>query len=480
MASRIPAFACLLLAAASLASRPLVADERPNILFIFTDDQAPWALGAAEYPHAKTPHMDRLVREGAYLVNSFTTTPVCSPSRASLLTSRYGSELGITDWLHPSREANRGLDPATITWPELIQAAGYRTGLVGKWHLGLLDRFHPTKTGFDYFFGFRGGGNRPKDPDLEEDGVVRKFKGLTPDLLTSRALEFVRRNRSDEFLLCVNYRAPHARWLPVADSDWAPFERLDPKIPNPDYPLLDKARVKRMTREYLASVHSVDRNVGRILSLLDELDLSRRTVVVFSSDHGYSMGHNGIWHKGNGHWVLTKNPKAQPNVPAGQRPNMYDLSIRVPTIVRWPKIVKPRTRITQTVSNLDWFPTLLEIAGAKLPAKLGIRGRSIKPLLEGNIPADWENGFYAEYSTHHQSKTHMRMYRTPKWKLVRDFRNRERDEFYDLTTDPAETRNQIDSTDPKIQAVIERFHGEILRNMKANNDSLLAGLKARK
>ena len=100
MASRIPAFACLLLAAASLASRPLVADERPNILFIFTDDQAPWALGAAEYPHAKTPHMDRLVREGAYLVNSFTTTPVCSPSRASLLTSRYGSELGITDWLH--------------------------------------------------------------------------------------------------------------------------------------------------------------------------------------------------------------------------------------------------------------------------------------------------------------------------------------------------------------------------------------------
>jgi len=392
------------------------------------------------------------------------------------MTSRYGSELGITDWINPRREPNHGLDPKTVTWAELIQASGYRTGLVGKWHLGLLDKHHPTKTGFDYFFGFRGGGNRPKDPDLEEDGVVRKFKGFTPDVLTSRALSFIRRNRSDEFLLCVNYRAPHARWLPVADADWEGFENLDTKIPNPDYPLLDTKRVKRMTREYLASVHSVDRNVGRILDLLDELKLAQQTVVIFSSDHGYSMGHNGIWHKGNGHWVLTKKTKATPNVPSGQRPNMYDLSIRVPTIVRWPNVTKPGSRVTQTVSNLDWFPTLLELARVQLPSESEIRGRSIASVLKATPPDDWENDFYAEYSTHHQSKTHMRMYRTPEWKLVRDFFDPQRDEFYDLTKDPAERTNLIKSTDATILSTIKRLDVQLRRKMKENNDSVLASL----
>ena len=150
-----------------LAPSWAAAAERPNVLFVLTDDQAPWALGASGNPQAKTPQMDRLFGEGAYLVNCFTTTPVCSPSRASLMTSRYGSELNITDWINPRVEKELGLDPATVTWPEVIQAGGYTTGLVGKWHLGLPDRFHPTKTGFDRFMGFRGGGYRLTDPDLE-------------------------------------------------------------------------------------------------------------------------------------------------------------------------------------------------------------------------------------------------------------------------------------------------------------------------
>ena len=149
---------------------PAWAAERPNILFLFTDDQAPWAIGVSGYPHAKTPNLDRLAKSGAYLVNSFTTTPVCSPSRASLMTSRYGSELGITDWIHPRREPQLGLDPDLVTWPEVLREAGYHTGLVGKWHLGVPDRFHPTKTGFDYFMGFRTGGTRPSNPILEKNG----------------------------------------------------------------------------------------------------------------------------------------------------------------------------------------------------------------------------------------------------------------------------------------------------------------------
>ena len=141
--------------------------EKPNILFVLTDDQAPWAIGASGNPLAKTPHMDRLAREGVYLPNAYTVTPVCSPSRAALMTSRYGSELGITDWIHPRNEPDLGLDASLPVWPRVLQQAGYKTGLVGKWHLGLLDSQHPTQFGFDYFMGHRAGGWQTVNPILE-------------------------------------------------------------------------------------------------------------------------------------------------------------------------------------------------------------------------------------------------------------------------------------------------------------------------
>ncbi len=469
MRSRVVVWCVLVVA---LWVRSAQSADRPNIIFLFTDDQAPWALGAAGHPHAKTPNMDRIVREGAYLVNSFTVTPVCSPSRASLMTSRYGSELGITDWIHPRTEPELGLDPATVTWTEVLQESGYATGLVGKWHLGVPDKFHPTRTGFDYFMGFRTGGTRPVDPILEADGKERKFKGLLPDILTDHALQFVEENKDRPFLLCLHFRAPHSPWLPVADSDLAPYKDLDPTIPNPNYPKLDVPRVKRMTREYLASTTSVDRNVGRLLGKLDDWKLSNNTIVIFTSDHGYNMGHNGIWHKGNGHWVLTQPPPASPNIPRNQRPNMYDHSIRVPTMIRWPGIIKPGTVIEETVSNLDWYPTIVAMGQAKLPASETIRGRNIVPLLRGDTK-EWENDFYAEYSTHHQSRTHMRMYRGTQWKLVRDFLNPERDELYDLVDDPAESKNLIHSDRPEVKRAVAQLHERILAKMRKLKDPAL-------
>ncbi len=449
----------------------------PNILFVFTDDQAPWALGASGNEQAITPHMDRLAREGAYLPNSFTVTPVCSPSRATLMTSRYGSELGITDWIHPKREPELGLDPARVTWPEVLQSSGYVTGLVGKWHLGVPDRFHPTRTGFDYFMGFREGGAATVNPTLEVSGEKKKLKGLTADLLTDDALRFLDRHRADRFLLCVHYRAPHTRWLPVADEDMAPYRDREMEIPNPDFPKLDGPRVRRMMREYLASVRSVDRNLGRILEKLDALELTDKTVVIFSSDHGYNMGHSGIWHKGNGHYVLTEAPPATKNIPRNQRPNMFDRSLRVPTIVRWPGVVAAGAKVERTVTNLDWYPTLVEIAEAELPPKETIRGRSFVPLLKGRAPANWSDDVYAEYSTHHQSRTHMRMYRTPRWKLVRDFLNPDRDELYDLVRDPAEARNLLGSDSAEARAAIASLDARIRERMKAIGDPVLETLK---
>ena len=313
------------------------------------------------------------------------------------------------------------------------------------------------------------------NPTLEVNGKNAKTEGYTYDVLTDDAMEFIKRNQKKEFLLCLHYRAPHTRWLPQPESDRKPFENLDPQIPNPDYPNLDVARVKRMTREYLGSVKGVDRNVGRVIKLLDELKLAKDTIVVFTSDHGYSMGHNGIWHKGNGHWVLKPPPAVtNKNIPRNQRPNMYDNSIFVPTAVRWPGHIAPGTVLDLPVSNLDWYPTLLKLAGIKLPKGETIRGRDISGTLLGK-KTDWPDVCYGEYSTHHQSKTHMRMIRTTNWKLVRDFLNPERDELFDLKNDPAESRNVIAAK--KNAAVVKELHGMIVARMREVKDPVLDRVK---
>lgn len=466
ISSLIAGIAAVLASAAAGA-----AAERPNIVFILCDDLAPWALGIAGHPEAQTPNIDRLFREGAYLVNSFAVTPVCSPSRAALVASRYGTELGITDFLS-TKESDLGLDPRNVIWPGVLARGGYRTGLVGKWHLGVKDEFHPTKFGYEHFMGFRGGGATPMNPKLEVAGVERERSGYGGDLLTDEAIAFVGQRDPRPFLLSLHFREPHTPYLPTPEEDWAPFRNLDPTIPNPEFPKLDVPRTKRMTREYLASIHSIDRNVGRLLAELDRLKLAENTMVIFTSDHGYNLGHNGMWHKGNGHWILTDPPPATKNVPRGQRPNMYDNSLRVSTGIRWPAGIKPGTIVTRTVSHLDWYPTLVALAGLEVPSEQGVRGRNFLPLLQGK-EIDWNDDLYAEYSTHHNSKTHMRAWRTPEWKLIRDFMNPERDELYDLKQDPAETTNLIGSTEPRAAEAKEALTQNLLARMREVNDAVL-------
>jgi uncharacterized sulfatase len=390
------------------------------------------------------------------------------------MTGRYGSELGITDWINPRNEPDLGLEPGTVTWPLLLRGAGYRTGLIGKWHLGTRDRYRPAVFGYEFFLGFREGGTKLKDPPLEVEGATRTVHGFTTDILTDEAIRWLRLHdpSAGPFALSLHYRSPHAPWLPLREEDWSPFADLDPEVPNPDYPQLDVPRVKKTTREYLGSVADVDRNVGRLLRELEVLGVVEQTVVIFTSDHGYNLGHNGIWHKGNGHWIVTEPPPATENVPRGQRPNMYDLSLRVPTAVRWPGVVAPGMRIERTISHLDWFPTLLEAAGVRLPEDLPVRGHSIVPLLRGESPA-WDDDLYAEYSLHHQARAHLRAYRTREWKLVRDFLNPERDELYNLKSDPAERTNLIASQDPAAKRAIVELHARIIGRMEQINDAVL-------
>ncbi|MEM6690215.1 MAG: sulfatase-like hydrolase/transferase [Planctomycetota bacterium] len=464
---------------------PAFSAERPNVLFILTDDQAPWAVGVAGHPLAKTPHMDALFESGAYLTHSFTVTPVCSPSRASLMTSRYGTELGITDWIKPYQlwdpenelgGTEWGLDPDSLVWPRLLQRSGYETTLIGKWHLGQPNFYHPTKFGFQRFMGHRHGGWATVDPVMEKGKREQGFKGLTADILADEVIAFLKKKRDKPFLCCWFTRAPHTRWLPVSEDDAAPYADLtdaETPIPNPEYPNLDRQRVKQMTREYLSSVRSVDRNLGRVMKTLEDQGLEDNTIVIYSSDHGYNMGHNGIWHKGNGHWVVNPLPEPiNPNVPRGQRPNMYDTSIMVPTSVRWPGVIAPGTVIDETTINLDWFPTICAMTGVSIPAEATLRGRDLCPLLKEGAANDWDNTYYGEYSTLHQSQTHMRCWRTRSYKLVRDFKNPERDEFYDLTNDPSETTNRINTSEETLQNVIKQFDGLIRERMSQIGDGI--------
>ncbi len=459
--------------------------DAPNIIFIYSDDQAAWALGASGNPDAHTPNLDELVAEGAYLKNAFVTTPVCSPARASILTSRYASELGLQDFIaqpghvlydpaHPL-----GLDPAATTFVEVLQAAGYRTGLIGKWHLGdwteSADRkYHPTHHGFDYFMGLTGGGTTPEDPTLEKDGEVSPYRGLTTDILTDEALSFVEQARGESpFLLCLHYRAPHAAWLPVAPEDWAPYQDLDPRLPNPDYPYLDTEKAKRRMREYLASTTGVDRNVGRLLNYLEEQGLAANTIVVFTSDHGYNMGHNGIEHKGNGVWITTTLPPGTRDVPPKRRPNLYDNSLRVPAIVRWPGRIPAGLVIDEVTTSLDWYPTLLALAKTELPGDEIVRGRSLEPLLMGESVVNWNEDVYSEYSMINYAKAYLRSYRTPQWKLVIDFNDRGRDELYNIGKDPEENINLIRHPGAEVRQNIALLEGKILARMISIGDPLL-------
>lgn len=466
-------------------------NNKPNIIFIYSDDQAYWTLGISGNSDAHTPNLDRLAREGAYLKNSFVTTPVCSPARASLMTSQYASEYGILDFIpqpgHVLYKAQNpiGLDPESITFAEVLQQNGYITGLIGKWHLGDWTesndkKYHPNNHGFDYFMGLTGGGTDPSDPPLEKNGKVRTYKGLTTDILTDDAIAFIKNNKSRPFMLCLNYRAPHSKWLPVAPEDWKPYNALNPVIPNPNYPALDKEKVKSKMREYLASTTGVDRNVGKILDLLNHLNLANNTIVIFTSDHGYNMGHNGIEHKGNGVWITKTLPKGTNDVPAKRRPNLYDNSLKVPSIVKWTGVIKPGTIIEELTTNLDWYPTIVEMAGAKLPSNKIIRGRSLVNLLNNGKCDNWNEEFYSEYSMINYAQAYMRSYRTRDWKLVKDFKNPERDELYNISKDSEENINMIYDSRLEIRKVIEDLENKITEQMKIINDPLLKTISIRK
>lgn len=454
---------CWALVCAAAIVPAAAAERRPNLIAIVTDDQGQWALGCYGNRDIHTPTLDRLAADGAVFNNAYTVTPVCSPSRAAYMSGRWPTQVGITDFLSPAESGQEGIGLAAPIWPAALQAAGYKTAMIGKWHLGSQAQFHPRRKGFDLFYGYLGGGTQPMNPIFEVQGKDEKVDGPEPDVAVNAAIAFVREQQQGPFCVCLHFRAPHLPYGPVPAEDSAHYANVDPAIPQ--LPGLDQAKVKRGTLDYYASISSVDRALGRLFATLDELKLTEHTLVTFTSDHGYNEGRHYLDTKGNGQWIAggVRGPK---------RPNMFETSIRVPLIARWPGVIRPGRKIDDRVSNIDTYRTMLGAMGVAVPAEAQPYGIDYSPLLKGE-PLPPRDALYGQYDLHNGGLAYMRMIHTGRYKLVKHFRAKGMDELYDLQDDPDETRNLIGGRGEGRRALADDLAAKLLRWQQSIDDPVL-------
>ena len=411
----------LIFAAASTA-----AAERPNVVFILVDDLRFDALGCTGHPFLKTPHIDRIAAEGVDFRNAFVSTPLCSPSRASFLTGQYA---------HTHRVQGNS-DPAggrqLVTFPRLLQPAGYTTAYVGKWHMGDDDSPRP---GFDHWVSFKGQGDY-HNPTLNVDGAVQKTQGYVTDILTDYAVEFLQRPHAQPFALYLAHKAVHSSFTPAerhkdkfADQKLvrAPsiYDSLEGKpvltraLPQPERSDQNPGVKDSTVLGQLRGILAIDEGVGRLLQTLEETRHVDDTLVIFTSDNGFFWGEHG----------------------RGDKRMAYEESIRVPLLMRYPKLISAGATREQLVLNIDIAPTLLELAGATVPD--AVHGRSLLPLLRESTTA-WRTSILTEYFANpHNRIPGWQAVRTERWKYIHYTGVAGVDELYDVAADRHEMQNLI-------------------------------------
>ncbi len=474
--------------AAALTAQDASPTQRPNILFIFTDDHAPHAIGAYGSRFAEldpTPNIDALAQQGMVFRNSFCTNSICGPSRAVILTGKHSHVNGFM------ANGNR-FDGNQVTFPKLLRQAGYRTALIGKWHLS------SEPQGFDYWDILPGQGDYYNPEFISAEGR-RQVEGYCTDLVTDMAIGWIEQQREEgqPFMLMCQHKAPHRNWMPALrhldlyddvqlpepaslfddfadnasparnqemeidrhmnlvydlflepDADWDPragkaldgsgFRNLAKMTPQQRQAWdaafaaenaafrqaklsgkeLVRWKYQRYMKNYLRTIKGVDDNVGRMLRYLDTSGLAENTIVIYASDQGFFLGDHGWYDK---RW-------------------MYEESLRMPLIVRWPGVIEPASDDTHLVQNLDYAPTFLDLAGAEIPGAM--QGRSLLPLLRGQVVPDWRQAIYYHYygfPAVHQVARHYGI-RTRQYKLIRFYQTREW-ELYDLESNPDERHN---------------------------------------
>ncbi|MBA3342969.1 MAG: sulfatase [Gemmatimonadaceae bacterium] len=476
--------------AAVASARGTEAQARPNIVFMFADDHAAHAISAyrshlrygARLP--ATPNLDRLARDGMLFVNAFATNSICGPARATVFTGQYGHLNGVL-----TNTINE-LHPATVTFPKLMQAAGYQTALFGKWHL----RSRPE--GFDLYEILAGQGPYYNPVLISATDSVR-HTGYTLDIVTDRALAWLSsaRDPNRPFMMMLHFNGPHRWWDPGPDqlamyrdtlfaeppTFWdsaggraSPARDPEMKIaldmnardlklepPNNLTPEqrarwesaydaenakfrasglqgdeLTRWKYQRYIADYMRVVSALDAQAGRVVEALDNAGLADNTVLVYTSDQGFFLGDHGWFDK---RW-------------------MYEESIRTPLIVRWPASIEPGSRNTDLVMNLDLAETFLDLAGAPIPASM--QGRSLVPLLKGKTPRDWRSAIYYQYFEYPGWHAVRRQYgvRTDRYKLIHYYETSEW-ELFDLDRDPEELKSVY--ADRAYAGVVKRLEGTL-------------------
>ena len=468
------------------------AAERPNILFIMTDDHAAHAMSCYGSRVNQTPNLDRIATGGMRFDNCFVTNSICTPSRATILTGKYSHLNGV-----PVFNRFDGSQPLVAKY---LQATGYHTGMIGKWHLG------SDPTGFDAWTILPGQGVYV-DPIFLEPGGPRQIKGYATDVITDLAIDFLDKRPKDKpFFLMYHHKAPHREWVPdekhrqmflgktipeppTLRDDYAgrtdalrenrqrvfdDMTRRDLKLTPPpelrgparnqwlnEKPTeveiehggkvvlkgeeLNRWKYQRYMQDYLACVQSVDDNVGRVLDYLDRNGLANNTVVIYTSDQGFFLGDHGLYDKRF----------------------MYEPSLRMPFLVRWPGVIKPGSEQKAMAINADFAPTFMDVAGLKVPPDM--QGRSLVPLFKGQPPADWRTSMYYRYyhdPGHHNTAAHYGV-RTLTHKLIY-FWKKDQWEMYDLAADPDELHNLYN--DPSQRQTVAKLKEEMLRLKKELKD----------
>ena len=467
--------------------------SRLNILFMMTDDHAAQAISCYGSKVNQTPNLDRLAKEGMRMDRVFATNSICTPSRATILTGKYSHLNGVPVF-------NR-FDGSQPTAPKMLQKAGYYTAMIGKWHLG------SDPTGFDYWNILPGQGVYNDPTFYDKDGSV-VYKGYATDIIADLTIEALKNRPKDKpFFIMSHHKAPHREWTPdekhrkqfegkhipepsnlrddyagrtdalheQQQSVFKDLTRQDLKLKPPEglsgpelrqWMMVKPAEVEievdgvkkvltgkeledwkyqRYMQDYLACVQSVDDNVGRVLDWLDANGLRENTIVIYTSDQGFFLGEHGLFDKRF----------------------MYEESLRMPFLVRWPAAIKPGTVSEAIGINCDFAPTFLDVAGQSVPADM--QGRSFASIWKGSTPKDWRKAMYYRYyhdPGDHNTRAHYGV-RTATHKLIY-FWKKDQWECYDLVADPAEMHNIYG--DPKAQKIVAQLKQELYRLKKEVKD----------
>ncbi|UCD28089.1 MAG: sulfatase [Planctomycetota bacterium] len=440
--------------------------KRPNFVFILIDDMRWDVMSCAGHPFVRTPHIDRIAKAGARFTNAFVTTSLCSPARASFLTGCYAHRHGVRF------NSDMDLAPEMPTFPKVLKAAGYHTAYVGKWHMSGDPNPRP---GFNYWLSFFNQGEYV-DPELNENGRNFKVKGYMTDLLTQYAADYLNRTRTKPFCLYLSHKAMHAEFIPAERHKnlYKPSDLLKPiswrdtledkprwlrevtlrggRLKNPipeggipaalepsSWDPTDEMNQRRLN--WHRTLAAVDESVGQVLDTLKTTGAADNTYVIFAGDNGFFLGE---------HRRMDKRLA-------------YEESIRIPLLISGPKVVNRGSVLKQMVLNIDLAPTILDLAGIKIPAAM--QGCSIVPLLAGK-KTKWRKSFLYEYFMEDwlPGIPTMAAVRTEQWKYIRYPEIEDTDELYDLTHDPHEMQNLV--KDLKFRDQLAKMRAEMDRLLK--------------